>query len=235
MFETQIRRFTATAGIISVVLYVVSAALISDLPSINDSAGTWSSYTASHGPQFLAEVYIWGATTAAVICFLTGLWSALRHAGRASDLLATLGLGAGLMIWAIVLAGFAPLLVLGYRAGSLDSASVKSLADLTLLGATLSAFPTAVSVGAFSVLILRTHALARWTGWFGFLVVVAHLAAAGAFAQDGFFSPSMVSVFVAPPLYFLWTLIISVAVLRRPHASRASAPSDKGASAPVAN
>lgn len=86
---------------------------------------------------------------------------------------------------------------------------------MAVLGATLSAFPTAVSVGAFSVLILRTGALARWVGWFGFIVVAAHLVAAGAFDQDGFFSPSVVSVFVAPPLYFTWVLFASLAVLLR--------------------
>ena len=88
---------------------------------------------------------------------------------------------------------------------------------MALLGATLSAFPTAVSVGAFSAVILRTGAVARWVGWLGILVVVAHLAAAGAFAQEGFFSPSVVSVFVAPPLYYLWMLSLSlVLLLRRP-------------------
>ncbi len=41
----------------------------------------------------------------------------------------------------------------------------------------------------------------------------AHLVAAGAFAQDGFFSPSVVSVFVAPPLFFIWVFIACLAVL----------------------
>src|SRR5262249_28228240 len=139
----------------------------------------------------------------------------LRRVPQGSEVLAMLGLGAGYLIWAIVLAGFAPVLVLGYRSGALDLASAKSLGDLALLGTTLSAFPTAVSVGAFSVLIVRTGAGARWIGWFGILVAAAHLAAAGAFAPSGFFSPSVVSVFVAPPLYFAWMLVTSVMLLLR--------------------
>jgi hypothetical protein len=233
MVDSRVRRFTAIAGVIGAALYAVSAALIYDLPDINASASVWSSYVASHGPQLLGEVYVWGAVTAAVACFLAGLWSVLRHVERASDMLATLGLGAGFMIWAIALAGFAPALVLGYRAGALESVTVKSLSDLLLLGATLSAFPTAVSVGAFSALILRTGAIARWVGWFGFLVVLAHLAAAGAFAQDGFFSPSVVSVFVAPPFYFFWVLIVSVALLRR--ASKQSVETTSMTGAPAVN
>lgn len=223
MTDTAVRRFTAIAGIASVLLYAVSAFLIFDLPSIGDPARVWSDYAASHGPQLLGEVYVWGGVTVATTCFLTGLWSALRRVARNSEPLTTLGLGAGYLIWAIVLAGLAPVLELGYRSGALTPESAKSLGDMALLGATLSAFPTAISVGAFSAVILRTGAVARWLGWLGVLVVAAHLAAAGAFAQDGFFSPSVVSVFVAPPLYYLWMLLLSIALLLRRRTAPAAA------------
>ena len=215
MVDARIQRFTAVAGIASVLLYALGDVLIIDLPPINESAQTFASYTASHGTQLLIFVYVWGVTVAAVLCFLTGFWSVLRGAERTSALLSTLGLGSGYLIWAIVLAGLGPVLVLGYLSHSLDPTTTKMLITLALLGATLSAFPTVVSVGAFSLLILRTGGAPRWIGWFGVVVVLAHLAAAGAFAQDGFFSPSVVSVFVAPPLYFSWVLLISTALLFR--------------------
>lgn len=210
------RRVAAWAGIIAVILYAVSAALISDVPDINAPVSVWSAYAASHSAQLLWEVYTWGAVTAALAFFLAGLWAVLSQAEGSSKILATIGLASGFVIWAIVLAGFTPALILGYRGGGLDAASVGVLRDSVLLGATLSAFPTVASVAAFSMLISRTKALPRWIGWAGWLVVIAHLAAGAAFAHDGFFSPSFVSVFVAPPLYFLWTLVISVALLRRP-------------------
>jgi hypothetical protein len=206
------KRFTEISGIIGVILYAVGDALIADIPSISAPAHTMATYVASHQTQFLLFVFVWGATVAATLSFLTGLWSILRHLNGASDVLATLALGAGYVVWAIVLGGLVPALELGYRSGQ-SEAVVKMLSDLALLGATLSAFPTIVSVVAFSLLILRTGAFARWVGWFGFVVGLAHLLAAGAFAQDGFFSPSVVGVFVAPPLYFLWILILSVSLL----------------------
>lgn len=213
MKDVPLRRFTALAGIASVILYALGDALIADLPSINAPARTFATYAAGHQTQLLMFVYVWGATVAFNLVFLTGLWSFLRHDPRASETLSTLALGAGYMVWAIVLGGLIFVLELGYRSASLDSATAKLLSDMALLAATLSAFPTVVSVGAFSVLILRTSALARWIGWLGFVVVAAHLVAAGAFVQDGFFSPSVVSVFVAPPLFFLWVFIASLAVL----------------------
>lgn len=213
MKNVPLRRFAALAGIASVILYVLGDALIADLPSINASGRTFAAYAAGHQTQLLMFVYVWGATVAFNLIFLTGLWSILRHDARASEVLSTLALGAGYMVWAIVLGGLIFVLELGYRSATLDSSTAKLLSDLALLAATLSAFPTVVSVGAFSVLILRTGALPRWIGWMGFVVVAAHLVAAGAFAQDGFFSPSVVSVFVAPPLFFFWVLVASLAVL----------------------
>lgn len=221
MSDAAVRRFTAFAGIIGILLYAVSAYLIFDLPSTSDSASVWSRYAASHGPQLLGEVYVWGALVAATLCFLAGLWQILRRAALDSEPLVTLGLGAGVVIWAVVLSGLAPALELGFRSGALTPDVARSLGDLTLLGVTLSAFPTALSVGAFSVVIARTGALPRWLGWFGALVVVAHLAAAAAFAHDGFFSPSVVSVFVAPPLYYLWMLSLSISMFSRGRAARA--------------
>lgn len=213
MKNVPLRRFAALAGIASVILYVLGDALIADLPSINASGRTFAAYAAGHQTQLLMFVYVWGATVAFNLIFLTGLWSILRHDARASEVLSTLALGAGYMVWAIVLGGLIFVLELGYRSATLDPSTAKLLSDLALLAATLSAFPTVVSVGAFSVLILRTGALPRWIGWMGFVVVAAHLVAAGAFAQDGFFSPSVVSVFVAPPLFFFWVLVASLAVL----------------------
>lgn len=112
--DSSVRRFTAIAGIVGVILYVLGDVLISDLPPISASARTITAYAASHQTQLLSFVYIWGATVAATICFLTGLWSILRHDERASEVLATLALGAGYMIWAIVLGGLAFVLELGY-------------------------------------------------------------------------------------------------------------------------
>jgi hypothetical protein len=213
MKGVSLRRFTALAGIASVILYALSDALIADLPSIDAPARTFASYAAGHQTQLLLFVYVWGATVAFNLVFLTGLWSYLRHNARASEVFSTLALGAGYIIWAIVLGGLIFVLELGYRSASLEPTIAKLLSDMALLAATLSAFPTVVSVGAFSVLILRTGALPRWIGWLGFVVVAAHLVAAGAFAQDGFFSPSIVSVFMAPPLFFIWVIAASLALL----------------------
>jgi hypothetical protein len=203
MGQQQTARFTATAGIVAILFYIVTVVLIADFPGVDSSATQLASYFAGHSTQMLLEGYCWGLVAAATLCFLTGLWAVFRRSENEGGVLATLGLGAGLT----------PALVLGYRAGSLAPSEVKLLADSLLLGTTLSALPTVVSVGAFSVLILRKGAAPRWIGLFGFLVIIAHLVDAGSFAQDGLFSPTGVPVYVAPILYYLWMLSLSVALL----------------------
>lgn len=221
MVQQRAARFTAVAGIVAVVFYIATVSLIADFPAANTPAQQLTSYIASHSTQMLLEGYGWGIVAAATLCFLTGLWGVLRQVEGESGVLSMLGLGAGLVIFAIALAGLAPALVLGYRAGSLAASDVKLLTDTLLLGATMSALPTVISVGAFSAIILRTGAVPRWLGVFGILVMLAHLVDAGSFAQDGLFSPSGVPVYVAPILYYLWMLSLSIALLlsRRAKAS----------------
>lgn len=213
MGQQQAARFTAVAGIVAVVFYTATTLLIADLPAIDTPAQQLTSYFATHSTQMLLEGYGWGIISAATLCFLTGLWAVLRRVEGESGLLAMLGLIAGMVIFAVALAGMTPVLVLGYRAGSLATSDVKLLTDTLLLGATMSALPTVVSVGAFSVLILRTGAAPRWIGALGILVMLAHLVDAGSFAQDGLLSPSGVPVYVAPILYYLWMFSVSVALL----------------------
>lgn len=230
MEQQKTRRFAGIAGIIAVVSYIATVALISDFPSADTPAQQLATYMSGHSLQMLLEGYGWGITAAATLCFLTGLWATMRRVEGEPGLLSMLGLIAGAVIFAVVLAGMAPALVLGYRAGSLDPSTVKLLTDTSLLGTAMSALPTVVSVGAFSALVLRTGAAPRWIGVLGVVVVLAHLVAAGSFAQSGIFSPTGVPIYVAPILYYLWMLVFSIALFRAPQV-RADAPASTLAAA----
>ena len=219
MSDDQARRFAGGAGLVGVVLYVVTALLIVDFPGIGTSAPELASYVAGHKAQLLWEVFLWGGVVAATLSFLAGFWLLLRRAGDGVEMLATLGLIGGVVVYAIVLGGFGPLLTLGYRAGSLAPAEIKALVDQTLLGTTLSGFPTLVSLVAFSLAVLRTRLLPGWVAWLGIVVGLVHIVAAGSLAQDGLFSPSGVPIYVAPVLYYVWMLVVSAYLLRGPRAA----------------
>lgn len=227
MSDEQAARYTGVAGLIGVALYVVTVVLIIDFPGINTPAAQLATYAASHQTQLLFEAFVWGAVVVATLSFLVGLWFTLRSGANDVQVTAMLGLVAGVMVYTIVLGGFGPLLTLGYRAHSLAPDTIKLLVDQTLLGTTLSGFPTFVSLGAFSLAILRTRMLPAWAAWLGIVVGVVHIVAAGSLAGDGLFSPSGVPVYVAPLLYYIWMLTISILLLRSPQA--ATQPSPAGA------
>jgi hypothetical protein len=69
---------------------------------------------------------------------------------------------------------------------------------------------------SYALLILRGDLLPSWVAWLGFLAALVHIVGAVSFASSGWLSPSGLSVFVAPPLYYLWILAASALLLRRP-------------------
>jgi hypothetical protein len=216
MDTTQVRRFTAISGLLAFILYVASVLPIFDIPTIDAPTTSLARYVGTHQQALLAEALIWGFATIATVCFLTGLWSLLRDAVANSRMLAMLALGSGLLTYALVQGNFVFTLALAYRGQTYSPEIVRLLFDLTLLGVTLASLPTALSASAYSLLILRGNLLARWVAWLGFLTALVHIVGAVSFASSGWFSPSGLSVFVAPPLYYLWILVASVLLLGRP-------------------
>jgi hypothetical protein len=214
MSDAQVHRFTALSGGAAFVLYVISALLILGVPGVGSTAQAFAQYAAGHSTALLLEVVVWGLATCATIAFAVGLWVLLRRAEGEPGLLAMLFLAAMLLTQTIVLSGFPELLVLGYRGSVLAPSDVRLLFDLTYLGIALSAFPTALATGTYAVLVWRTAALPRWTAWLALLVAALHLIGGVSFAASGVVSPSGIGVFLAPPVFFLWILAVSVMVER---------------------
>lgn len=214
MSDAQLGRLTAISGVAAFVLYVISALLIVDAPSIDSTPRALSAYTATHSAAILVEVGVWGLVTCAIITFAICLWILLRRAEGEPAVLATLTLAAMLVTQTLVLAGFPELLVLGYRAGSLTPEEVKLLFDLTYLGIALSAFPTVLTAVAYAAVVLWTRAFPRWTAWLALLVAALHILAGVSFASHGLFSPSGIGVYLAPPAFFIWVLAVSVVAAR---------------------
>jgi hypothetical protein len=215
MNTAQVRRFTAISGILAFILYVASVVPIFDIPTVDAPTSTLVSYVSTHQTALFAEAIIWGFATVATVCFLTGLWSLLRDAVPSSRMLAMLALGSGLLTYALVQGNFVFTLALAYRGQTYSTEIVRLLFDLTLLGVTLAALPTALSVTAYSLLLLRSDLVPRWVAWLGYLAAIVHIVGAVSFAPGGWLSPSGLSVFVAPPLYYLWILATSAFLLRR--------------------
>ena len=79
-------------------------------------------------------------------------------------------------------------------------------------------------MGAFGAALLLTRLLPRWVAWFAGVVALVHLVSAAAYAQSGMLSPSILPGLVAPLLYYVWVVVVSVILWRRGGTERALAP-----------
>jgi hypothetical protein len=79
----------------------------------------------------------------------------------------------------------------------------------------LSGIPTAVCLGAYAAIVLRSRCLPAWTAWLALLSVDAHLLIAASFVSHGSFLSLESSVIVwVPATFFAWILATSAVLLR---------------------
>jgi hypothetical protein len=212
--KNQINKFTGISGIISALLYIAVALILVDSPDLRTPDAQVLNFLRVNRSMVLSAIYLWGICISATYCFLTGFWAISRKAEKEPGLLSTLGLGSGFVIFAVALCGFIFALGAAYLADSLAPATAGLLNSLTILSVALTGFPTAVSMVAFSAVILKTGFLPGWLGKAGLFVALLHLISGGAFAGSGLLSPSGIGVYVAPVFYYLWILITSIIILR---------------------
>jgi hypothetical protein len=132
----------------------------------------------------------------------------------------------------LILAGFATGAVGSYRPQ--PPALALALNDLTFALLALSGIPTAVCLGAYATLVLRSRLLPAWTAWIAVVGSAAHVVIAGSFFErSGFFSLEGDVIIWVPGTFFGWILATSLVLLRdayeprraeRSRARRASIP-----------
>ena len=217
MDERTLSRFTAASGIAAVVLTVVALAVFGALspPSESDPAADVAKFFANHQMAVYVASYIVAAGTGANLMFYVGLRDVLRRRAPRSETLITIGLVGGVAFISILFVAFAILLQLAYRKGAGDPGLQQSLLDLQALITTMTGVPTAVSVGAISIVVLRERLFTRWVGWYGFAVAAIHLISVGSLAHDGFFTPGVVAE-LAALMFELWVVALSVELLVKP-------------------
>jgi hypothetical protein len=106
--------------------------------------------------------------------------------------------------------------VAAYRAESLPAPTVKLLNDASLVGVAMTGFPTVVSMAGYLGAMFHRGLLSAPVRWFGVVVTFAHLVSGGAYAASGMLSPAGIGVYVAPVMYYLWLLVVSIELLVRP-------------------
>ena len=202
-------RTAGVAGIANVALAFVEF-FGPGFPTIGASAATLDSYFADHRQWMLAAVVVQGLGNALWLVFLGGLSARVLRTGALGAGLTTLA--GGLLNVAISLAGLAAIAGLAFGvAGDGDPHLVRGLfvyAGMTLV---LSNFMLALMAGGV--------AAAPVEGWLRVLSgagALVFLAGGCAFAREGAFSPDGSVQFATYGLELVWTLVVSILLLRSP-------------------
>lgn len=164
----------------------------------------------NHFAAWRAIVATWALVLA--LPFIAYLCSFLRAAEREGNWLSTAALVAGVSGILLKLTSHAPELAI-HRDGLAKGTPLYTALDHTAGAATvMSLYPLAIFCAAVAVIALRERALPRWLGIF------AAVTAAALAVNAGFLYANFVPALL---LFLLWTLVTSVALLRRSPSTQA--------------
>ena len=175
------QRWAALSGIIFVVLMLVGATFVSDVPKGDASAQEIANYLTDSGnhTRNIIGAYLWVLGGLAFLGFVAGLRSVLRRAEGDPGTLSNLVFGAGVVFTAVWSVSAATIASVAYavefsdaRVSNPDLVTVlPSLGGLLLLLG--GGFAGILLLAATSILIFRTGVLPRWLAWLGIVVAIA--------------------------------------------------------------
>jgi hypothetical protein len=212
-------RTAALAGIVFVVLYV-AAWFVSKTPDSDASSAQIAAYYSDRGNRILMIVsaYLFVVAGLLFLHFVTGVRARLvADARHAADALGALVVTTGAVFVGLLMAGAMSLasvpasLSFGSSSSVVpESGDVVSIVQSVGYGMILVAgmLSAAVMILAASLLALRTRTLPRWTAWLGFVAAFVLLFAV---------------VWVPQAALLIWTLAISIVLIRAPSPGRREA------------
>lgn len=211
-------RWAPLSGIVFFLLTIPTLFLPAKAPpGAGDPAAQWAAFVQDHRSAYLVSMCLSGLAVIGFLVFLATLATRLRAADQ--ELLAVVALGAGLVTAAIWYVWLSFEGVLAWTSPSgIDPTVVK-----TLLAAADFAFPFPIAalVGATSIAALRSAIWPTWLSYIGLAGAVWLLVGGMAMARNGFFAPTSGARLTGWAFFFLWVLVGSVFLLRKPQQGRA--------------
>ena len=206
-------RSLALAGIVAVVIIVISAVLPGSPPKPDDSAAKIAKFLVDNGDQIRWGGFLGVLGSIVLLAWIGAVWRLMRRAEGGTPLLVVgAALGAA-MAGALLNAGgvlLSAMVIVG--PGTMGAANTRTLYLLSYDLGAAGAMGLALFIGSFSTVIIETRVLPRVMGWLGALVAVVLLAAGGGIAstRDVFF----VFTFIGFIGFALWTIVVSILMYR---------------------
>lgn len=204
MSELAFRRVGGACGIGFILLWIISEAILGDLPTGSDSSETVIRFYTDHSDDLQLSGYLIGFAALALLGFVAALQRMLREERPDDRYWADVATLAGGTSAVLVLAGFGVAIAPAVRAENLaDPVVVRMFLDAgSLLVDGMFLFSTALFVGAVSAVMARMGSAYRWIGVGGLglsvlLVIGAGsiMTTSGALAADAAFGRLIFLIF----------------------------------------
>jgi hypothetical protein len=206
MNDVKWERYGPAAGLVFVVLVVISAFIAGIPPQPTDAPGKIYEFYRDHERALKAGVFLSGVGAVAFLWFIASLWSTLRQSRlamvAASGGVATIG-------FALVSAAITSTTAL--RIGDITPKQAKFFYGLQVNVITMASFSIAALVAATSLAALRAKVFPAWLGWASAGLALAWLVAGVGAASER--RAVFTYGFVVFLVWLVWVLAISYYVL----------------------
>lgn len=202
---TKWERWAPASGILFVVAFLVAFFVAGEPPKADDAAGAIRDHYADDG-AILTSTYFVGIALVLYLSFVGTLATRLRESGQAR--LAAVAFAGGIMTSALYMAGALANATLAYRTPA-DDGILQSVYDMQLLAFTLTAFPSALLVGATALAATRTGTFPQWFNGLAGLAAVGFLVGGATYASDGWFAPGGTYGLISTFVFLGWAAVAS--------------------------
>jgi hypothetical protein len=214
--EAKWERWSALGALGFVVLVIVIAVLPGSLPKPSDSSAKIGTFIVDNSKELRWSAVIGLLATAVFFWWAGAVWRLVRRGEGGSPRLAVVGL-AGLDFASRLLGVGTIILATTAIAAAPTGGGVHDVKFLYLLQAGLAAgagVGIAVFVAAVSIVMIRARILPAGLGWFGGLVSLVLVVAAGGVAstRDLFFVLGLIGLVG----FLLWVVVTAILMLRAP-------------------
>jgi hypothetical protein len=214
-------RLWRTAGIQSVLCFIVAYIVYGHQPQVGASADALAAFYGGAGTRILIAAVFFGLAVLNFLWFAAALRTTLADAGQDGWGAAATASSAALGVLFLLL--IAVVAALAYSiAGSGNSALTSGLNDFVWAGFVLTSFPRAMLIMAGAFGLWRAGLVSNALFAAGVAAVVLTLLGGTTWVSGGFWTPDGVySRFVSPAIGLVWGMVVSGVLLTRSPATRA--------------
>lgn len=180
-------RWGGFAGLAFVVLALLGRFLPGNPPTVDESAGTITSFLNDTRTSMLVSALMWSAAAGLIIWFAAAFAEAIRERDERSDVHLAI-LAGSVLVGAAIFVNACLIAATAFRIGSRTADITIMLYQLTAVMTTMIGFAAALPLAAAGIGVLRTHVMPNWLGYLALLAAVVSFAGAfGVFATGGSF------------------------------------------------